>query len=677
MPLNRHYFIHLAKTFPAIDSIQSLCIYLVAVSYQRLHKGLRFQFSQYGPCSSRVRHQECSTATPTIQRSRSSVPTSHFPCPSSLFVGKRPQGVKKQQAPRKSLRLQAIRQSRKQSSSESNHTREVQAPLSPPASNTPKGEKVCVPTTSEPGHNADLIEVTQSLQTFHKPSTRKRKRGQEEQEEQEAGNLSSRTRVQRLSEQLQTSPSSCVENKTSHKEPASDISEGSTDPLKHWIQTGRWRKEYFEQDSQVREDFERGKSPDSIGQEDFLREYYTREPFRKMHAFTHLHNIFARQKASASLRRKQSQSTLQTPSDQLSRETKSSQYGNADYAMRLERQGSYMRESPLGITDASRGLCRTLLEKEQAIPQDTLFRDDLFDETCESIQDRNEAMIVRDITPLICPSAQVLRIYGAKHLNILSESVNEAWSNMNQYEGTLPQPDYSVGFGRSAFTKEQLEKLKPFVGELGSKLSTYFMATTRIYFPFLTCEVKCGNAALVLADRQNAQSMSIALRALVLLFRYVKREKELDREILAFSISHDDTSVRVYGHYPVIEGDETTFYRHPIQAFTFTILDGKEKWTAYRFTKNVYDHFSPKLLKLICSAIDDLPTDINFDVSQTASSFQSPPRGSEQSNVDSILGRDDSQSSIIASQEATRTTSITQATEPTFKKPRNKGAGRQ
>ena len=44
----------------------------------------------------------------------------------------------------------------------------------------------------------------------------------------------------------------------------------------------------------------------------------------------------------------------------------------------------------------------------------------------------------------------------------------------------------------------------------------------------------------------------------------MKREKELDREILAFSISHDHTSVRIYGHYPVIKGDKTTFYRHPI-----------------------------------------------------------------------------------------------------------------
>jgi hypothetical protein len=31
--------------------------------------------------------------------------------------------------------------------------------------------------------------------------------------------------------------------------------------------------------------------------------------------------------------------------------------------------------------------------------------------------------------------------------------------------GTRPQPDYSVGFKREAFTKVQLEKLAPFIGD--------------------------------------------------------------------------------------------------------------------------------------------------------------------------------------------------------------------
>ena len=103
------------------------------------------------------------------------------------------------------------------------------------------------------------------------------------------------------------------------------------------------------------------------------------------------------------------------------------------------------------------------------------------------------------------------------------------------------------------------------------------MATYYMYFPFLTCEVKCGAAALDVADRQNAYSMTLAVRGIVELFRAVEREEEVNRKILAFSVSHDHRSVRIYGHYPVITGKDIQYFRHPIHAFDFTALDGKDK----------------------------------------------------------------------------------------------------
>ena len=112
-----------------------------------------------------------------------------------------------------------------------------------------------------------------------------------------------------------------------------------------------------------------------------------------------------------------------------------------------KKKGSYMRKSAFGIIDTSRGLCRFRLDQKQTVPQDTQFDDDLFDQTCESVQGRNEVMVVRKINPLICPSAQITKIYGADHLNVLYETVSEAWSSMVEFEGTLPQPDYSVDSG--------------------------------------------------------------------------------------------------------------------------------------------------------------------------------------------------------------------------------------
>lgn len=189
------------------------------------------------------------------------------------------------------------------------------------------------------------------------------------------------------------------------------------------------------------------------------------------------------------------------------------------------------------------------------------------------LRNRNEAKVIQDITRLIVPSAQSLAIrgskYGAKHLRYLIESVNEGWNNSVPLTGTRPQPDYSVGFKRDAFTEDQLKKLAPFIGDFISGDLSFFMATYYMYFPFLTCEIKCGAAALDIADRQNAHSMTLAVRAVVELFRLVKREEEINREILVFSVSHDHRSVRIYGHYAVTNGPETTFYRHPIREFSF------------------------------------------------------------------------------------------------------------
>jgi hypothetical protein len=94
------------------------------------------------------------------------------------------------------------------------------------------------------------------------------------------------------------------------------------------------------------------------------------------------------------------------------------------------------------------------------------------------------------------------------------------------------------------------------------------------------------------------------VRAIVELFRLVDREKELHQEIPAFSISHDSSLVRIYGHYPIINGKDTTYYRHPIRKFDFIELDGRDKWTAYRFTKNVYEIWMPMHIKRIWLVID-------------------------------------------------------------------------
>jgi hypothetical protein len=98
-----------------------------------------------------------------------------------------------------------------------------------------------------------------------------------------------------------------------------------------------------------------------------------------------------------------------------------------------------------------------------------------------------------------------------------------------------------------------------------------------MYFLFLICKVKYSTTALDITDRQNAHSMTIAVRGIIELFRLMKHEKELHQEILVFLVLYDHRTVRIYGYYPVIDGNKTIFYYHPIYKFSFIALDSKKK----------------------------------------------------------------------------------------------------
>jgi hypothetical protein len=166
--------------------------------------------------------------------------------------------------------------------------------------------------------------------------------------------------------------------------------------------------------------------------------------------------------------------------------------------------------------------------------------------------------------------------------------------------------------------------------------------------------------------------MTLAVRGIVELFRAVKREDEVNRKILAFSVSHDHRSVRLYGHYPVISGKDVKYYRHPIHDFSFTALDGRDKWTAYRFTKNVYDTWMPAHFKNICSAIDQLPSDLNFDVPPL-----SEATGLSQ-DLDNLMQSDTSYASIPDKRDSQSSNAEKPAVTPStsFSEPkRRKGGG--
>ena len=285
----------------------------------------------------------------------------------------------------------------------------------------------------------------------------------------------------------------------------------------------------------------------------------------------------------------------------------------------------------------------------------------MFESTCEDITNRNEARVIQDISRLIVPAPEELFRRRAKHLKHLIETVDEGWiKSIPLVKGPRPQPDFTVGLRSSAFTAEKLKKLQPSIGNW--QTTSRLVATDEMYFPFLTAEVKCGNEALNIADRQNAHSAAVAANAVVELYRLVSRQDELHRKILTFSVSHDNEAVRLYGHYAVMKEKQTLFYRHPVDKLDFTRKDGKEKWIPYTFTRNVYDKFYPIHHERICSAVNQLPNPEDFAVE----SF------SQQSNLGSFE-QNNSQLSTSFSQQTEADLQSSQTSEPVFKKPKGKG----
>jgi hypothetical protein len=98
-----------------------------------------------------------------------------------------------------------------------------------------------------------------------------------------------------------------------------------------------------------------------------------------------------------------------------------------------------------------------------------------------------------------------------------------------------------------------------------------------MYFLFLTYKVKYGAVALNIADQQNTHSITLAIKSIIKLFKIVKHKKKLHQKILAFLVSHDHRTIRIYKHYPVINENKTSFYRYTIYTFDFTTLNSKKK----------------------------------------------------------------------------------------------------
>jgi hypothetical protein len=295
------------------------------------------------------------------------------------------------------------------------------------------------------------------------------------------------------------------------------------------------------------------------------------------------------------------------------REVKYREYKNPNYGGIMEALKSYMDDSIYGPRLDSINKCREYFNgPDVALPDPFPVQQRRF--ILDGLQSRLTCILV-DLCSRLFPSLQDLSAFGLLQSDDLLEGACDRWQEAIPFLPTLPMPDRTVGFRQSALNDVQRANLGMFPG-----MPSVFSAVADMSFPFLTFEMTCAGQALGLADRANANSMSVALRAVVELFRRAGRLPEIHREILAFSISCEPGVVRIYGHYPQLTGGTVSYWRYRLRAFSCGAEDAAERLTTRDFVSNICTKFAPAHLERLREVIDSLAV-------RSPSPLPYPPRG--------------------------------------------------
>ncbi|KAL4880780.1 hypothetical protein BJY04DRAFT_70563 [Aspergillus karnatakaensis] len=305
-----------------------------------------------------------------------------------------------------------------------------------------------------------------------------------------------------------------------------------------------------------------------------------------------------------------------TKNEPLLRDERNEPYEDKKCQKYLESLGVFMGADKIGISKESAADVEKLLEKKCKLPGwgGGKFSKSHFADTCEKLVDEDDDAIRDILGELIVPGMK-RDIGDLSHLGFPNFGVTqegETWGDAVPIDSSkdkrlpIPQPDFSVGYKKRVFSDAQYTKLTAALGR-EDQTSPARVTSEGIHFPFLTAEI--NNKDLRIAELASTHSMAVAVRGVVELFKLTSREKELNGQILAFSVNYTESHVTIYGHYPVINGENVRYYRHLIKEFDFQADDGKERWTAYRFVNAVYSDWAPEHQKRICWVLGQLVVD--------------------------------------------------------------------
>lgn len=262
------------------------------------------------------------------------------------------------------------------------------------------------------------------------------------------------------------------------------------------------------------------------------------------------------------------------------------------------------------VSEQSKSLCIDLQQITHKSIEPTVFPTGVIRKVINFCRNRNEAIVNRDVTPMIMPSITSLYFGGDSSLEHVVDEVNADWYDQCVLEGPRLRPDLAIGLFSSAFTEGEIEKLKRY-----TSVNNWAQVTLQMWFPFLMCEVKCGREGLDVADRQNMHSCSVAVRALLRIEQEAdkyrqgkeieKKADSLNGQVLVFSIAHDQQDARLYGHYAIVQGQKWTYYRYRIRKFDLT--DNNSLLAIHNVVRNILKFHRPEHLRRIKDAVAALP----------------------------------------------------------------------
>ncbi|KAI9684495.1 MAG: hypothetical protein M1829_002305 [Trizodia sp. TS-e1964] len=309
-------------------------------------------------------------------------------------------------------------------------------------------------------------------------------------------------------------------------------------------------------------------------------------------------------------------------SEQSSEESLNSSESEPDvilYSIELSKHNIFGSRACL-MDGESKMLCKEYLKGDRQNVKTSVFTPAQFAEVLSHAECFDEPRLVRDVTPWIVPSAEVLWFQGELKIDYIADGFCQEWEDCALMGGIRPKPAYTAGLQRSAFTKKEIAKLETYAAPDQPVWFTFLLS-----FPFLVCEARVGKYGFPESDRLSLHSASIAVRAIFALYEKAydqtapQRVQELYGKVLAFSISHDHESVHINGHYATTKPITAYTPRRPSapnalkflhQRFSTQTLDfddGEDRFTAYNFVLNLYEKFAPEHRKRIIDAVAHLP----------------------------------------------------------------------